>query len=225
MMLMDPQRRQNFGLNVGYTILYRRLSNSAIFKKKNSAFQIQQEKTSWHSTLQTPSHCSLKTIIVELHLNSIVTSVVLSAFIKALKVYLYDLNPIVVNVGFILTLVHLLGYWLIRLEERIKEKDGSSIEEDGLSMGGGEGYVSLEESRITCHGLLYHWIGLGLEGNLILSDVGLPEKRIYHAALNGNGLPRLGELIVNIVASNMSHTYSDNFSYNKLLFDFNTNIV
>ncbi|KAH0470662.1 hypothetical protein IEQ34_000385 [Dendrobium chrysotoxum] len=29
------------------------------------------------------------------------------------------------------------------------------------------------------------------EGNLILSDIGLPEKRIYHAALNGNGLPRV----------------------------------
>ncbi|XVF36145.1 hypothetical protein REPUB_Repub19eG0033200 [Reevesia pubescens] len=27
---------------------------------------------------------------------------------------------------------------------------------------------------------------MGSEGNLILSDIGLPEKRIYHAALNGN---------------------------------------
>lgn len=27
------------------------------------------------------------------------------------------------------------------------------------------------------------------EGNLILSDIGLPEKRVYHAALNGNSLP------------------------------------
>jgi len=25
-----------------------------------------------------------------------------------------------------------------------------------------------------------------LQGNLILSDIGLAEKRIYHAALNGN---------------------------------------
>ncbi|KAK8928828.1 Lysophospholipid acyltransferase LPEAT1 [Platanthera zijinensis] len=27
------------------------------------------------------------------------------------------------------------------------------------------------------------------EGNLIFSDIGLPEKRVYHAALNGNSLP------------------------------------
>lgn len=25
-----------------------------------------------------------------------------------------------------------------------------------------------------------------VQGNLIVSDIGLPEKRIYHAALNGN---------------------------------------
>lgn len=25
-----------------------------------------------------------------------------------------------------------------------------------------------------------------LQGNLILSDIGLAEKRVYHAALNGN---------------------------------------
>lgn len=29
------------------------------------------------------------------------------------------------------------------------------------------------------------------EGNLILSDIGLPEKRVYHSALNGNSLPRV----------------------------------
>ncbi|KAJ6849052.1 putative lysophospholipid acyltransferase LPEAT1 isoform X1 [Iris pallida] len=32
---------------------------------------------------------------------------------------------------------------------------------------------------------------LATEGNLILSDIGLAEKRIYHAALNGNSLPRV----------------------------------
>lgn len=25
-----------------------------------------------------------------------------------------------------------------------------------------------------------------VQGNLIMSDIGLPEKRVYHAALNGN---------------------------------------
>lgn len=29
-------------------------------------------------------------------------------------------------------------------------------------------------------------IPLFLQGNLILSDIGLAEKRVYHAALNGN---------------------------------------
>lgn len=32
---------------------------------------------------------------------------------------------------------------------------------------------------------------MAAEGNLLLSDIGLPEKRIYHAALNGNSLPRV----------------------------------
>ncbi|KAJ6812600.1 lysophospholipid acyltransferase LPEAT1 [Iris pallida] len=32
---------------------------------------------------------------------------------------------------------------------------------------------------------------LATEGNLILSDIGLAEKRVYHAALNGNSLPRV----------------------------------
>ncbi|MQL82775.1 hypothetical protein Taro_015237 [Colocasia esculenta] len=32
---------------------------------------------------------------------------------------------------------------------------------------------------------------MATEGNLTLSDIGLPEKRVYHAALNGNGLPRV----------------------------------
>ncbi|XP_038973824.1 lysophospholipid acyltransferase LPEAT1-like isoform X1 [Phoenix dactylifera] len=32
---------------------------------------------------------------------------------------------------------------------------------------------------------------MATEGNLILSDIGLAEKRIYHAALNGNSLPRV----------------------------------
>ncbi|TVU18957.1 hypothetical protein EJB05_35080 [Eragrostis curvula] len=31
---------------------------------------------------------------------------------------------------------------------------------------------------------------MAVEGNLILSDLGLAEKRVYHAALNGNCLPR-----------------------------------
>ncbi|XP_066367059.1 lysophospholipid acyltransferase LPEAT1-like [Miscanthus floridulus] len=31
---------------------------------------------------------------------------------------------------------------------------------------------------------------MAVEGNLILSDLGLAEKRVYHAALNGNSLPR-----------------------------------
>lgn len=30
-----------------------------------------------------------------------------------------------------------------------------------------------------------------LQGDLILSDLGLAEKRVYHAALNGNCLPRV----------------------------------
>lgn len=32
---------------------------------------------------------------------------------------------------------------------------------------------------------------MATEGNLILSDIGLAEKRVYHAALNGNSLPRV----------------------------------
>ncbi|OEL32380.1 Lysophospholipid acyltransferase LPEAT1 [Dichanthelium oligosanthes] len=31
---------------------------------------------------------------------------------------------------------------------------------------------------------------MAVEGNLVLSDLGLAEKRVYHAALNGNSLPR-----------------------------------
>lgn len=30
-----------------------------------------------------------------------------------------------------------------------------------------------------------------LQGDLVLSDLGLAEKRVYHAALNGNCLPRV----------------------------------
>jgi len=37
----------------------------------------------------------------------------------------------------------------------------------------------------------YHMkILTSFQGNLILSDLGLAEKRVYHAALNGNSLPR-----------------------------------
>jgi lysophosphatidylcholine acyltransferase / lyso-PAF acetyltransferase len=31
---------------------------------------------------------------------------------------------------------------------------------------------------------------ISFQGNLILSDLGLAEKRVYHAALNGNSLAR-----------------------------------
>lgn len=34
-------------------------------------------------------------------------------------------------------------------------------------------------------------VHFSLQGNLILSDIGLAEKRVYHAALNGNSLPRV----------------------------------
>lgn len=37
--------------------------------------------------------------------------------------------------------------------------------------------------------LLIFFIISHVQGKLVLSDIGLAEKRVYHAALNGNSLP------------------------------------